>query len=127
MLGKFRLGQNFLNNVLFWIKVYVKMCFRMNKYHRDVLPNGNYYKLKTTAMIVEFILNARWYNWSWNAQLEIAQDIRLNKEIHIRHAPSGVWLRFLTYHNNVSVQQEIFVRLTDIIMVTKHFEVQLEW
>ena len=98
----------------------------MPKYHRDVLPNGSYYKLKTTALIGDFILQARWYNWSWNAQIEISQDIRQNKEIHVRHAPSGVWLRFLTYQNNISVQQEIFVRLTDIIMMTKNFEVQLK-
>ena len=86
---------------------------------------GNYYRIKTTALVIDFILEARWYNWSWVAQTEITQDVRRNKEIDIRHAPAGVWLRFLSFDNNITVQQEIFIRLTDIVMLTKHFEVQL--
>ena len=77
-------------------------------------------------MVIDFILQARWYNWSWTAQTEIMQDVRRNKEIDLRHAPSGVWLRFLSFDDNTTVQQEIFVRLTDIVMMTKHFEVQLK-
>ena len=98
----------------------------MVKYHRDVLPLGDYYKVKSTGLIVDFILQARWYNWSWQAQDEITKDVKRNKEIDIRHAPAGVWLRFLSFDDNITAQQEIFIRLTDIIMMTKNFEVQLK-
>ena len=98
----------------------------MTKYHRDVLPTTEYYRIKSNAMIIDFILQARWYNWSWTAQTEITQDVRRNKEVDLRHAPSGVWLRFLSFDDNTTVQQEIFVRLTDIVMMTKNFEVQLK-
>ena len=98
----------------------------MNQFYWDVLPTSNYYRIQSTAMVIEFILQARWYNWSWAAQEEIAQDIKRNKEVDIRHAPAGVWLRFLSFDDNTTAQQEIFVRLTDIVMMTKHFEVQLK-
>lgn len=98
----------------------------MNGYHPDVLPFSDYYAIKTTTLIIDFILNARWYNWSWGAQIEISSDIRRNKEVDLRHAPAGVWLRFLSFDDNITAQQEIFVRLTDIVMMTKNFEVQLK-
>ena len=98
----------------------------MVKFHPDVLPNSAYYRIKSTAMVIDFILQARWYNWSTGAQEEITQDVKRNKELDIRHAPAGVWLRFLSFEEDTSVQQEIFVRLTDIVMMTKHFEVQLK-
>lgn len=98
----------------------------MDRYHRDVLPYSQYYSIKTSALVIDFILNARWYNWSCGAQTEISQDVRRNKEVDIRHAPAGVWLRFLSFEDNLTAQQEIFIRLTDIVMMTKNFEVQLK-
>jgi len=98
----------------------------MSQFYWDVLPTSRYYRIKSTALIIDFVLQARWYNWSWTAQDEIAQDVKRNKEVDIRHAPAGVWLRFLSFDDNITVQQEIFVRLTDIVMMTKHFEVQLK-
>ena len=77
-------------------------------------------------MVIDFILQARWYNWSWEAQEEISQDIKRNKEVDLRHASAGVWLRFLSFENSTTAQQEIFVRLTDIVFMTKNFEVQLK-
>ena len=98
----------------------------MERYHRDVLPYSEYYSIRTTALLIDFILQARWYNWSWGAQEEISIDVRRNKEVDIRHAPAGVWLRFLSFDDSNSAQQEIFIRLTDIVMMTKNFEVQLK-
>lgn len=98
----------------------------MERYQDDVLPYSEYYSVRTSALLIEFIIQARWYNWSWGAQIEISSDIRRNKEIDIRHAPAGVWLRFLSFDDNITAQQEIFVRLTDIVMMTKNFEVQLK-
>ena len=98
----------------------------MERYHRDVLPFSEYYSIRTTALLIDFILQARWYNWSWGAQVEITSDVRRNKEVSIRHAPAGVWLRFLSFDDNITAQQEIFIRLTDIVMMTKNFEVQLK-
>ena len=91
-----------------------------------MLPFSDYYSVNVTAMLIDFILQARWYNWSWGAQEEITRDVRRNKQVHIRHAPAGVWLRFLSFDDNIPVQQEIFIRLTDIVMMTKNFEVQLK-
>ena len=98
----------------------------MNRLHRDVLPTSSYYKIKSDALVIDFILQARWYNWSCTAQEEISQDVRRNKEVDLKHAPSGVWLRFLSFEDNLTAQQEIFIRLTDIVMMTKNFEVQLK-
>ena len=98
----------------------------MDQYHPDVLPTSAYYRINSSALIIEFILQARWYNWSWVAQEEISLDVRRNKQVDIRHAPSGVWLRFMSFDDNITAQQEIFIRLTDIIMMTKNFEVQLK-
>lgn len=98
----------------------------MERYHRDVLPYSEYYSIESSALLIVFILQARWYNWSWTAQDEITQDIRRNMKVDIRHAPAGVWLRFLSFDENITAQQEIFIRLTDIVMVTKNFEVQLK-
>ena len=98
----------------------------MNQFYWDVLPTSDYYRISSTALVIDFVLQARWYNWSWTAQEEIAQDVKRNKEVDLRHAPAGVWLRFLSFDDNTTVQQEIFVRLTDIVMMTKHFEVQLK-
>ena len=98
----------------------------MERYHRDVLPYSDYYSINSTALLIDFILQARWYNWSWVAQDEITRDVRRNKEVQIRHAPAGVWLRFLSFDDNITAQQEIFIRLTDIVIATKNFEVQLK-
>lgn len=98
----------------------------MTRFHRDVLPIGEYYKIKSTSIIIDFILQARWYNWSGIAQEEISRDVRRNKNVDLKHAPAGVWLRFLSFDDNSTAQQEIFIRLTDIVMMTKNFEVQLK-
>ena len=95
--------------------------------HPDCLPYGPYYRVRTSSKITDFILDGRWYNWSMDLQSEIAADVRRNKTVEICHTPLGVWLKFLAVnpHNNIETICEIFVMLSDIVMLTKKFEIQI--
>ena len=96
----------------------------MREYHFDCIPFGRYYWVSTNSQVMQYILNGRWYNWSEHWQEVIANDVRRNSAIQICHTPAGVWLKFKS-PTRYTLPAEIFVRLTDIIAVTKKFEIQL--
>ena len=96
----------------------------MEPFHRDHRPLGPYFTVKTRSAVAQFILQGRWYNWSMIVQRQIVTDIQRNDCVRICRTPVGVWMWFLL--PSVSRQPcQIFVRLTDIVMVTKKFELQL--
>ena len=96
----------------------------MEPVHRDMIPWSRFYRIKPNSIILKYITQGRWYNIDVETQQEMVQDMRRNKFVEICHSPAGVWLRFMAF-DSLRTTVLMFIRLTDIVLVTKRFELQL--
>ena len=104
--------------------MYNGLFFRMEPLHRDMIPCSRFYRIRPNSIILKFIAQGRWYNIDYETQRDMVMDMQRNKFVEICHSPAGVWLRFEAF-DQFRTTVLVFIRLTDIVLVTKRFELQL--
>ena len=91
---------------------------------------GETKRVTPSSEVIQWIVEARWYNWSWEAREDITRDIEASNAIWVTPTRLGAWLQFYIRDRNEKKQVKCFIRLFDNrVMKIDCFNIQTykEW
>lgn len=91
---------------------------------------GETKRVTPNSEVIQWIVEARWYNWSWEAREDITRDIEASNDIWVTPTRLGTWLQLFIRDKNDKKQVKCFIRLFDNrVMKTDCFNIQTykEW
>ena len=80
--------------------------------------------------LIQWVLDAQWYNWSWEDRIEITRDVEASNVVWVTPTRLGVTLRFACHVDGDKRHACIFIGLYDNRVITPHlFRIQTysEW
>ena len=80
--------------------------------------------------VIQWILDAIWFNWNYQHRIEITRDIEACNVIWLTPMRLGVQMAFISHYNGEKRHANIFIRLYDTRIITPDlFRIQTykEW
>ena len=84
----------------------------MSIYHvpTECQPLRRYTWVNSESLLVQLILNFKWFNWSQTSITQIKTEINSVQYLEYAPAKMGFWLRYKYRFRNTKIPVEIFVR-----------------
>ena len=74
---------------------------------------GRTYPLRPQSRVIQWLLSAQWYNWSWEDRYDITRDVEASNIIWLTPTRLGVNLRFACMVHGDKRHANIFIGLYD--------------
>ena len=86
---------------------------------------GRTYPLRPQSRVIQWLLSAQWYNWSWEDRYDITRDVEASNVVWLTPTRLGVNLRFSCLVHGDKRHANIFIGLYDRRIITPElFRVQ---
>ena len=86
---------------------------------------GRTYPLRPQSRVIQWLLSAQWYNWSWEDRYDIIRDVEASNVVWLTPTRLGVNLRFSCLVHGDKRHANIFIGLYDRRIITPElFRVQ---
>ena len=96
-----------------------KCSFRMHDHLNPLLANlrdwpvGPMRVVESQSLVIQWLLDANWFNWSREDRDAITRDIEANRFIRVTPTRLGARLQFLSNDNGRKIFASIFIQLFD--------------
>ena len=76
-------------------------------------PIGPMRVVASQSAAVQWLLDATWFNWSWEDRIAITRDIEANRFIRVTPTRLGARLQFFSRDGSRKLRASIFIQLFD--------------
>ena len=76
-------------------------------------PLGPTRTVRSDSRVIQWILDAQWYNWSWQHRMDITRDVEANAYVRITPTRLGVILYFPIINEGEKQWARCFIELFD--------------
>ena len=77
--------------------------------------------LSPYSEVVQFILDAAWYNWSWQHRQSITRDVEASNVVWVTPTRLGAYLQFPCRNNERKETARVFICLYDRRVIKAHY------
>ena len=81
-------------------------------------PLGRPVRVRSTSAVIQWLLDAEWYNWSRQHRIAITRDVEANRYVWITPTRLGAILNFPCFNQGLKIWGHCFVQLFDHRVMT---------